>query len=159
MHWSSKDPNDIGLSTSLVPCSYLPSMLHFPGQSVSHSSPLSPSSPTFANHANILHPFYADSGARRSLGQSQRHSFKMMNRQNKKYCCDMCNYKSNRSYNLVRHVMHVHSSGRFPCPDCGFVLHNRMQLRGHQLQHHSINDVAGSLLDIVKQEPEETVNS
>ena len=94
------------------------------------------------------------------LHQSQSsNSTRTWHKQKLKYSCQMCSYASNRSYNFVRHLVHVHSqqdlnsesshisTKRFSsvkhsphmltCPQCGTVCHSLHQFKLHNRQQHN----------------------
>lgn len=160
-------PNDPkAASLSGVPCGYLPLALGYSGHRSGFDDPSPPSSAL--PFPGLLPMFYDGT---ESVPQAPSFSPCRTNlrpgaaRQLKKYCCDICSYRSNRSYNLLRHVMHVHAIGSGPCADCGIAFNHKMQLRAHRIAVHGDRDGmgismdAGNSVNVVKTEPEETVNS
>jgi hypothetical protein len=67
----------------------------------------------------------------------------------KRYSCHICSYRSDRSYNLLRHIVHRHSSGTICCPDCNIIAHDKEHLRLHWLNvHHKRHGLAGAGLSL-----------
>lgn len=53
------------------------------------------------------------------------------------YPCRLCSYRSNRSFNFIRHFVQRHSFGRMiQCADCGSVI-RKNTFSAHWLQSHS----------------------
>lgn len=161
-------PNDPkGGSLSGIPCGYLPLALGYRGHRGGFDDPSPPSSalpfpgllPMFYDGAQSIPQAPSFSPCRNGLRTGGS------GRQLKKYCCDICSYRSNRSYNLLRHVMHVHAIGSGPCADCGVTFNHRMQLRAHRVAVHGdcdgtgVSADAGNPANAVKTEPEEMANS
>lgn len=143
------------LPGTIDPFGYLP-LLGYRRPGSSSSAPTMP-------FPSLLPTFYDGSESIRALVSSarRRRHLRPPGHQTKKYCCDICDYKSNRSYNLLRHAMHVHAAGGCPCEECGAVFGHRMQLRAHRIEAHGDAGTgsAGYSPRPVKTEPKETVLS
>ena len=60
----------------------------------------------------------------------------VQNQHQQLYCCEKCNYKSNRRYNVKKHTLSVHEGMRYPCNQCDFKATETGDLRKHQRRQH-----------------------
>jgi len=60
----------------------------------------------------------------------------VQNQHQQLYCCEKCNYKSNRRYNVKKHNLSVHDGVRYPCNQCDFKATETGDLKKHQRRQH-----------------------
>lgn len=59
------------------------------------------------------------------------------------FCCDHCDFRSNKRANLKRHITVKHSTGRkkFKCKECSFAAHTKDHLQKHIKSRHIPTDL------------------